>query len=169
MVLNKTHDAQTNLESDLDGNNEELVRLDNDDEQIIITTQHKAKGLEYDILFCPFFKSGIKLDGAYDFNYRRPFFSNFRDESGMRSELIMDTQLGSKIIANDNKEAHRLNYVALTRAKQRLYIYLKQPTITKVLANIILISVRIKLQNYLAMSKKIHRIIAIICLAMLIF
>lgn len=129
--LNKTHDAQTNLESDLDGNNEELVRLDNDDEQIIITTQHKAKGLEYDILFCPFFKSGIKLDGAYDFNYRRPFFSNFRDESGMRSELIMDTQLGSKIIANDNKEAHRLNYVALTRAKQRLYIYLKQPTITK--------------------------------------
>ncbi len=129
--LHKTHDAQTNLESDLDGNNEELVRLDNDDEQIIITTQHKAKGLEYEILFCPFFKSGIKLDGTYDFNYRRPFFSNFRDEDGMRSELIMDTTLGTQIIANDNKEAHRLNYVALTRAKQRLYIYLKQPTITK--------------------------------------
>lgn len=129
--LHKTHDAQTNLESDLDGNNEELVRLDNDDEQIIITTQHKAKGLEYEILFCPFFKSGIKLDGTYDFNYRRPFFSNFRDENGMRSELIMDTTLGTQIIANDNKEAHRLNYVALTRAKQRLYIYLKQPTITK--------------------------------------
>ncbi len=129
--LHKTHDAQTNLESDLDGNNEELVRLDNDDEQIIITTQHKAKGLEYEILFCPFFKSGIKLDGTYDFNYRRPFFSNFRDEHGMRSELIMDTTLGTQIIANDNKEAHRLNYVALTRAKQRLYIYLKQPTITK--------------------------------------
>ena len=129
--LHKTHDAQTNLESDLDGNNEELVRLDNDDEQIIITTQHKAKGLEYEILFCPFFKSGIKLDGTYDFNYRRPFFSNFRDEGGMRSELIMDTTLGTQIIANDNKEAHRLNYVALTRAKQRLYIYLKQPTITK--------------------------------------
>jgi exodeoxyribonuclease V beta subunit len=105
--------------------------LDNDDEQIIITTQHKAKGLEYEILFCPFFKSGIKLDGTYDFNYRRPFFSNFRDDSGMRSELIMDTTLGTQIIANDNKEAHRLNYVALTRAKQRLYIYLKQPTITK--------------------------------------
>ncbi|MBX9597599.1 MAG: UvrD-helicase domain-containing protein [Burkholderiales bacterium] len=129
--LHKTHDAQSNLESDLDGNNEELVRLDNDDEQIIITTQHKAKGLEYEILFCPFFKSGIKLDGTYDFNYRRPFFSNFRDENGMRSELIMDTMLGTQIIANDNKEAHRLNYVALTRAKQRLYIYLKQPTITK--------------------------------------
>lgn len=123
--------AQENVVTDIDGNSEELVRLDNDDEQIIITTQHKSKGLEYEVLFCPYFKSGIQLDGIYDFNYRRPFFSNYRIEDQITSSLVMDTDTGSKIVNNDNKEAHRLNYVALTRAKSRIYIYLKQPTITK--------------------------------------
>lgn len=123
--------AENNLVEDIDGNNEELVRLDNDDEQIIITTQHKAKGLEYEILFCPYFKSGIQLDGQYDYNYRRPFFSTYRDGGISKSELILDSQIAQQIVVNDNKEAHRLNYVALTRAKSRLYIYLKHPTISR--------------------------------------
>ena len=127
----KISNAETQLSADLDGSNEELVRLDNDDEQIIITTQHKSKGLEYEILFCPYFKSGIQLDGMYDFNYRRPFFSTFRNEQQECAELVMDVEQGQRIVANDNTEAHRLNYVALTRAKSRIYIYLKQPTLTK--------------------------------------
>lgn len=127
----KISTAETQLGGDLEGNNEELVRLDNDDEQIIITTQHKAKGLEYEVLFCPYFKSGIQLDGTYDFNYHRPFFSNFRSQGQSHAELILDPITGQQIVANDNTEAQRLNYVALTRAKSRLYIYLKEPTKTK--------------------------------------
>lgn len=128
----KIHDAKNNLLDDKDGNSEELVRLDNDDEQITITTQHKAKGLEYEILFCPYFKAGIKLDGVYDYNYRRPFFNNSRLNGEEQSQVVIDGARGQEIVAEDNKEAHRLNYVALTRAKSRLYIYLKQPTISKV-------------------------------------
>lgn len=128
---NKLDSANDQLAGDLDGSNEELVRLDNDDEQIVITTQHKSKGLEYEILFCPYFKSGVQLDGQYDFNYRRPFFSSYRENNVIKSQMIMDKDIGSKIVHNDNKEIHRLNYVALTRAKSRIYIYLKQPTISK--------------------------------------
>lgn len=128
----KIHDAQNNLLDESDGNSEELVRLDNDDEQITITTQHKAKGLEYEILFCPYFKAGIKLDGTYDFNYRRPFFNSSRVNGHEQSALVIDELRGEEIVNQDNKEAHRLNYVALTRAKSRLYIYLKQPTVSKV-------------------------------------
>lgn len=127
----KLTNANEQLNNDLDGSNEELVRLDNDDEQIIITTQHKSKGLEYEVLFCPYFKSNIQLDGMYDFNYRRPFFSSYREDDNLISTMVMDKDLGTKIVTNDNKEIHRLNYVALTRAKSRIYIYLKQPTITK--------------------------------------
>lgn len=123
--------SKNEISSDLDGNNEELVRLDNDDEQIIITTQHKAKGLEYEILFCPFFKSGVVLDGQYDYNYRRPFFSSYHTAGEIHAELINDKNIGEQIVANDNKESHRLNYVALTRAKSRVYIYLKAPTISR--------------------------------------
>lgn len=128
---NKLTNANEQLNNDLEGSNEELVRLDNDDEQIIITTQHKSKGLEYEVLFCPYFKSNIQLDGMYDFNYRRPFFSSYRQDDDLISTMVMDKELGNKIVANDNKEIHRLNYVALTRAKSRIYIYLKQPTISK--------------------------------------
>lgn len=128
---NKLENAENQLSGDLDGSNEELVRLDNDDEQIIITTQHKSKGLEYEVLFCPYFKSGVQLDGQYDYNYRRPFFSNYRRNNTAHAEMIMDKETGLQVVQNDNKEIHRLNYVALTRAKSRIYIYLKQPTISK--------------------------------------
>ncbi|MDQ5921109.1 MAG: exodeoxyribonuclease beta subunit [Pseudomonadota bacterium] len=125
--------AQQNSLADLSSaeNDEELVRLDNDDEQIIVTTQHKAKGLEYDILFCPYFKNGIVLDGQYDFKHTRPFFSNYRYKNKLCADMIIDKSVGEFIVENDNKEAHRLNYVALTRAKSRIYIYLKQHTYNK--------------------------------------
>lgn len=127
----KINNAEHGIVEDIDGNNEELIRLDNDDEQIIITTQHRAKGLEYEILFCPYFKNSATLDGMYDFNYQRPFFSNYRSEDKAYSEMVINKSLGEHIINNDNKESHRLNYVALTRAKSRIYIYLKQHTYTK--------------------------------------
>ena len=123
--------ANNNLEASIDGANEELVRLDNDDEQILVTTVHKSKGLEFDIVFCPFFKSNVTLDGANDYNYKRPFFGSYRDNGVYKSSMIMDKELGNQIVQKTNKESQRLNYVALTRAKMRLYIYLKQPTILK--------------------------------------
>lgn len=123
----KIDNAQNNLKDELDGDNEELIRLDNDDEQIIVTTQHKAKGLEYDILFCPYFKANIELDMG---SYSRPFFSNYTYNGKEFSSLVSDPIIAKHILEDDNKEAHRLNYVSLTRAKIRLYIYLKQNTYT---------------------------------------
>jgi exodeoxyribonuclease V beta subunit len=124
----KITNANNNLAVNIDGSSEELIRLDNDDEQIIVTTQHKAKGLEYDIVFCPYFKNNITLDGANDYNYKRPFFSSYRYNGKFNSAMVMDKIIGNHIVNNDNSESQRLNYVALTRAKMRLYIYLKQPT-----------------------------------------
>src|SRR6185437_10278362 len=127
----RINSAAENLMNNTDAANEELIRLENDDEQIIITTQHKAKGMEYEILFCPYFKNSITLDGQFDFNYKRPFFSNYRKDDMPCSELVLDSEVANYIVEKDNKEVHRLNYVALTRAKSRNYIYLKQNTITR--------------------------------------
>lgn len=127
----KINQARENLLNNMDAPSEELIRLENDDEQIIITTQHKAKGLEYEILFCPYFKNNITLDGKFDFNYKRPFFSNYRKDGKANAELILDQSIANYVVEKDNKEIHRLNYVALTRAKSRIYIYLKQNTISQ--------------------------------------
>ncbi len=112
--------------TDIDGQNEELVRLDNDNEQILVTTQHKSKGLEFDIVFCPFFKGNQSFD-----NKQLPFFSSYSYGGVFNSSMVMDETVGKYIVDKGNKESQRLNYVALTRAKTRLYIYLKQPTILK--------------------------------------
>ena len=126
----KITNANQQLVEDIDGNNEELVRLDNDDEQIIITTQHKSKGLEYEVLFCPYFKSTIKLDGEYDYNYKRPFFNSYRDNGHKHSQMIMDEVIAHQVVEQANQETNRLNYVALTRAKARIYIYLQHITLS---------------------------------------
>ena len=110
--------------TDIDGQNEELVRLDNDNEQILVTTQHKSKGLEFDIVFCPFFKSNQSFDTK-----QLPLFSSYSYDGVFNSSMVMDETLGRYIVDKNNKESQRLIYVALTRAKTRLYIYLKQPTI----------------------------------------
>ena len=125
----KIDNADSNLDTNINDNDEELIRLDNDEQQIVISTQHKSKGLEYEILFCPFFKSANKLN-ARGLEYQIPFFSTYQQNNKTYSELVTDENLANDIINNENKEIHRLNYVALTRAKSRIYIYLKQHTYT---------------------------------------
>ncbi len=128
----KINNVLNSSDADLNDDNEEMVRLDNDEEQLIITTQHKAKGLEYDILFCPYFKRDAVKNSRLDPQYTMPFFAKYRDESGlMVAKLINDEDVAEKIIKRDNQEIHRLNYVAITRAKSRVYIYLKAPTLTR--------------------------------------
>ena len=99
---------------------EELqIRLESDAEAVTLTTIHKAKGLEWPIVFCPYLwgKSGLRGD---DLRHVR-----FHDE---RSKLVLD--LGSSDHAAHEKRALeearaedlRLLYVALTRARHQCSI-----------------------------------------------
>ena len=80
-------------------------------------TMHKCKGLEFEVVFCPFSwnGSGIKGDGF-----------EYHEEDNCRT-----LDLGSGQIAEHRQQAEteqlaeniRLLYVALTRARQRCYLY----------------------------------------------
>jgi len=114
------------IEVELDGKDEELVRLDNDEAQIKVMTQHKSKGLEFDILFCPFFSKnnqppkGDQLDDLLQ-------FVKYRNEDNVEEYcLTTDKLIIQKMLDEENSEINRLNYVALTRAKSRIYIYLNE-------------------------------------------
>lgn len=113
--------------------NEELIRLDNDDEQILITTQHKSKGLEFDILFCPYFKAEDKyfnkngeVDGKYLTSRMPRYITQRVGEKRRKNKIVLDNDNAQLLNVShaDNAEIQRLNYVSLTRAKSRLYIYL---------------------------------------------
>lgn len=128
-LKSKIRNAVDKVDSDTLAN-EELMRLDNDDEQVVITTHHKAKGLEYDIVFCPFFRKTLKLTEDA-LGKKIPYFKSYYKDNDLKSEMLLDKNVILELLNNEAKEIQRLNYVALTRAKSRLYIYLKQHTMSK--------------------------------------
>ncbi len=86
------------------------LRLESDEKAVRIITVHKSKGLEFDIVFCPYVWSPAKL--------RKPFHDPDHDH-----RLTLDL-----VESNDHKdlqekealaEALRLFYVAITRARHR--------------------------------------------------
>ena len=97
------------------------LRLESDRNLVQIITVHRAKGLEYGIVFCPFLFDGhvrSSSEGA---------MSPWHDEGG---ELVLDYRAGAtsmdevraRLRRERQAEDLRLIYVALTRAVHRCYV-----------------------------------------------
>lgn len=95
-------------------------RLEKDATAVQIMTQHGAKGLEYDYVFCPYlWNNGAKDKGAQLFADAdgRWTLSNAALLEKEEAEAIQET------VALENLcERLRLTYVALTRAKRRVWV-----------------------------------------------
>ena len=100
---------------------EHQLRLESDADRVRIVTIHKAKGLEYPIVFCPFAWEGTRLAGKKECLFHQ------RQNSEKTVELIFDA--GSPDLDKHLKialqeelaEKLRLLYVSLTRAVHRCY------------------------------------------------
>ncbi len=94
-------------------------RLESDALRLQIVTVHKAKGLQYPVVFCPFLWGGSKIASG---KQKELFFHQDR------RDLILD--IGSEdfeahreiALSEELAENLRLAYVALTRAKNRCYV-----------------------------------------------
>lgn len=112
-----------------DGDEDSVVRLERDDDAVRLLTLHGSKGLEFPIVFCPFFrKSSTSGKNRKDHVvFHAP---------GSVSESIWD--LGSpayeenQLIAQKERLAEnlRLLYVGLTRASRRVYLGFETPSKT---------------------------------------
>jgi len=105
------------------------LRLESDASRVTIATIHAAKGLEYNLVFCPFLWSG-KPFGSKD-----KAVKSYTKEGEPLLDFGSDDHLQHKKLAEeqDFAEKMRLLYVALTRAKERLWLHfaLADCTITK--------------------------------------
>jgi exodeoxyribonuclease V beta subunit len=102
------------------GDEEELLRLESDENLVKILTVHVAKGLEFPLVFCPFLWDG-GLRSAKDDPVA------FHDPSGAcRPALEFGSDAGSsarvQAMREERAESLRLLYVALTRAKYRCWM-----------------------------------------------
>ncbi len=101
---------------------EHQLRLESDADRVRIVTIHKAKGLEYPIVFCPFTWEGTKLANRKECIFHR------RQTPDKGAELVFDAgsaDLGEHLRTARREELAenlRLLYVALTRAVHRCYL-----------------------------------------------
>ncbi|WP_338497564.1 exodeoxyribonuclease V subunit beta [Pseudomonas sp. WP18] len=95
---------------------EQILRLESDEQLVKVVTIHKSKGLEYPLVFLPFICSTKPVDGS-----RLPL--HYHDEAG-RAQISLQptTELIAK--ADDERLAEdlRLLYVALTRAQHACWL-----------------------------------------------
>lgn len=102
-----------------DGDEEHQLRLESDADRVKIVTIHKAKGLQYPVVFCPFSWAGPQKIKENE------LFFHLQDED---ATPVLD--LGSANAEQNRIRAHeeqlaediRLLYVALTRAEYRCYL-----------------------------------------------
>ena len=101
------------------------LRLESDQNLVKIITIHKAKGLEYPIVFCPFLWDGRtsfggqKIEGKeYHDDDKTPVI-DFRGDTLEKAQI---EQIKDKIKTENAAETLRLIYVSLTRAVYRCYL-----------------------------------------------
>jgi exodeoxyribonuclease V beta subunit len=97
------------------------LRLESDQNLVQIVTVHKAKGLEYDIVFCPFLWDGFPTKSAPG-EGREYHDDDDLPVIDLRPEAARDLIVAERMKVERHAEFLRLLYVALTRAVQRCYL-----------------------------------------------
>jgi exodeoxyribonuclease V beta subunit len=95
---------------------EQILRLESDEQLVKVVTIHKSKGLQYPLVFLPFICSSKPVDGS-----RLPL--HFHDEQGKAQISLKPT--AALIEQSDDErlaEDLRLLYVALTRAEYACWL-----------------------------------------------
>ncbi|HDT11774.1 MAG TPA: hypothetical protein ENN58_03455, partial [bacterium] len=96
---------------------EEQLRLESDESAVKILTVHKSKGLQFGIVFCPYFikKGDVKEDWHY----------YYHDSEGDQVLSLdrFDKEASNRLEQEVMSENLRLLYVALTRAKYTTFLY----------------------------------------------
>ena len=95
---------------------EQILRLESDEQLVKVVTIHKSKGLEYPLVFLPFICSAKPVDGS-----RLPL--HYHDATG-KAQVTLKPTAELIVQADDERLAEdlRLLYVALTRAQHACWL-----------------------------------------------
>ncbi len=109
--------SQEMASADEHPSDERQQHLESDAEAVQIVTMHSAKGLEYNLVFCPFLWSFKNPGGVQKLSV------SGQPARLVHMELANDPVASQMLHRNALEDRLRLAYVAMTRAKVRLWIY----------------------------------------------
>lgn len=91
---------------------------------VTLMTVHKAKGLEYPVVFLPDISRKTRDSRSSDLSLHRSFGMALkgRDAAGDPVPLAIVDAIAARVAAEESAEQARLLYVAMTRAKDRLIL-----------------------------------------------
>lgn len=95
------------------------LRIESDEDAVLIATVHKSKGLEYPVVFCPFLwhaASSAKFGPGV-------FHQNTPDRRPAYDPFATAPESAGLAAAEARQESLRLAYVAITRARNRCWLY----------------------------------------------
>ncbi|MEI8340602.1 MAG: UvrD-helicase domain-containing protein [Verrucomicrobiota bacterium] len=98
---------------------ERQIQLESDRDAVQVVTMHKAKGLEYNLVFAPFLWSLREPDGIRMLARTK----DYPKDRLVNMNLIQDPVIKTALRRSELEDRLRLAYVAMTRAKVRLWIY----------------------------------------------
>jgi exodeoxyribonuclease V beta subunit len=105
------------LDEQAKARDEQILRLESDDDLVKVITIHKSKGLEYPVVLLPFvtsFRAAQKKDSC---------FFDVPDEKGDRHLILtLNDEMTRRADDERLKEDLRLLYVGLTRARHALWV-----------------------------------------------
>lgn len=95
---------------------ERQLRLESDEDAVKVVTMHASKGLEYNLVFCPFLWDASERKGIQKLN-------RAADIPVITDMKLADDATKLAIARADLEDRLRLAYVAVTRAKVKAWIY----------------------------------------------
>ncbi len=100
------------------------MRLESDADAVQLVTMHNAKGLEYPVVFAPFVWDEGEKETWFGTFVERPPVAHVEGGASAVYDLGSEDQERHRALAEAERlaESLRLTYVALTRAKERLYV-----------------------------------------------
>ena len=115
LTINKTVDWLRTAITQASGSEDQQLRLESDDNAVKIVTTHRSKGLEYNIVFCPYLWQRNSYDNPLVICH---------ENGQMVADLGSDEFAKRRLQALDEELAEdlRVLYVAVTRAKYRCYL-----------------------------------------------
>ncbi|MCH8496522.1 MAG: PD-(D/E)XK nuclease family protein, partial [Balneolales bacterium] len=115
----------------LDASDNTQLRLESDENRVVIMTMHSSKGLQFPVVYAPFLwesrdkSKGVALyysekDGRFVMDFKNGYSDRLADARGEGNEQAVK---GLQVQDAENTEDRvRLMYVAVTRSKYRCYV-----------------------------------------------